>query len=62
MPTTEKQKRKRHYIALEPLVRREVRKIAAERDINFSDAVNCLLLAGMSVSDTLVFTPPKPAA
>lgn len=61
MRAAEREKRKRYNIMLDPIVRKEVRKIAADRELNFSDAVNRLLLAGIAVSDTLVFAPSKTA-
>lgn len=62
MCTAEREKRKRYNVMLDPMVRKEVRKIAADRELNFSDTVNRLLLAGIAVSGTLAFTPSDPAA
>jgi hypothetical protein len=51
MKTAESPSRKRYQIMLEPTVRKEARRIEAEQDITFSDAVNWLLTIGICQYD-----------
>lgn len=51
MEAPTKSTRKRYQIMLDPEVRREARRIAAEQDVCISDAVNFLIAAGVTDYD-----------